>query len=60
MIQVFGWTPVLLGAVVATGVAFVCVRFLVGWLTKRGLGIFAWYRLAVAAVLTVFLARGWI
>lgn len=58
MIQVFGWTPVLLGAVVATAVAFVCVRFLVGWLTRRGLGIFAWYRLGVAAVLTVLLARG--
>lgn len=60
MIQVFGWMPVLLGAVVATAVAFVCVRFLVGWLTRRGLGIFAWYRLGVAAVLTVMLARGWI
>lgn len=60
MLQVFGWTPVLVGGIVATVVAAVCVRFLVGWLTRRGLGVFAWYRLGVAAVLTVLLAQGWI
>ncbi len=60
MLQVFGWTPVLIGGLVATVVAALCVRFLVGWLTRRGLGIFAWYRLAVAAVLTTLLACGWI
>jgi undecaprenyl-diphosphatase len=60
MIQVFGWTPVLLGGIVATIVAAVCVRFLVSWLTRRGLGVFAWYRLVVAGVLTALLAAGWI
>lgn len=52
MIQVFGWTHVVLGCVVATITAVICVRFLVTWLTRHGLGIFAWYRLALAAVLT--------
>ncbi len=53
MIQVFGWTNVILGAVVAAITAAVCVRFLVSWLTRHGLGLFAWYRLIVAAVLGV-------
>ncbi|MGH7945911.1 MAG: undecaprenyl-diphosphate phosphatase [Opitutaceae bacterium] len=53
MIQVFGWSNVILGGVVAAITAAVCVRFLVHWLTRHGLAIFAWYRLALAAVLAV-------
>jgi undecaprenyl-diphosphatase len=51
MIQVFGWSQVLLGAVVAAITAAICVRFLVHWLTRHGLAVFAWYRLVVAAAL---------
>jgi undecaprenyl-diphosphatase len=51
MIQVFGWSHVLLGGVVAAITAAICVRFLVHWLTRHGLGVFAWYRIVVAAVL---------
>lgn len=51
MIQVFGWTHVLLGCAVAAVTAAVCVRWLVGWLTRHGLAAFAYYRLALAAVL---------
>ena len=51
MIAVFGWSHVLLGAVVAAVTAALCVRFLVHWLTRHGLGVFAWYRLALAGVL---------
>jgi len=51
MIQVFGWPHVLLGAIVAAVTAALCVRWLVGWLTQHGLAVFAWYRLATAAVL---------
>ena len=53
MIQVFGWSHVLLGAVVAAVTAAVCVRWLVNWLTRHGLAVFAWYRLAMAALLAV-------
>jgi undecaprenyl-diphosphatase len=53
MIQVFGWTNVILGAVVAAITAAICVRFLVHWLTRHGLGLFAWYRLILAASLAV-------
>ena len=51
MIQVFGWPHVLLGCVVATVCAALAVRFLVTWLTRHGMGVFAYYRLALAAVL---------
>lgn len=52
MIAVFGWPHVLLGAVVATLSAAIAVRFLVSYLTRHGLAVFAWYRLAMAAVLS--------
>jgi len=42
---------VILGAVVAAVTAAVCVRFLVHWLTRHGLALFAWYRIALAATL---------
>ncbi|PAW64092.1 MAG: hypothetical protein B9S34_13180 [Opitutia bacterium Tous-C1TDCM] len=53
VIQVFGWSHALLGGAVAAVTAALCVRFLVHWLTRHGLAIFAWYRLALAAVLGV-------
>ena len=60
MIQVFGWPHVLLGAVVASVTAAISVRFLVNWLTRHGLVAFAIYRLAMAALLGVLLAGGWL
>jgi undecaprenyl-diphosphatase len=53
MIAVFGWPHVLLGAVVATVSAAAAVKFLVSFLNRHGLALFAWYRVALAAVLTV-------
>lgn len=51
MIQVFGWSHVLLGCVVAAITAAVSIRFLIHYLTRHGLGLFAVYRLVTAAVL---------
>jgi len=51
MIEVFGWSHVLLGCIVATITAAVAVKFLVGWLSRHGMAIFAYYRLAFAALL---------
>ena len=53
MIAVFGWSHVLIGCVVAAVTAALCVRWLVGWLTRHGLALFAYYRLMIAAVLAV-------
>jgi undecaprenyl-diphosphatase len=58
MIQVFGVSHVLLGAVVAAITAALCVRFLVHWLTRHGLAVFAWYRIAVAVALAVVFYLG--
>ena len=52
MVSVFGWPHVLLGIVVATVAAAAAVKFLVSYLSRHGLTVFAWYRLAVAAVLS--------
>jgi undecaprenyl-diphosphatase len=57
MIAVFGWPHVLLGIAVATVFAAASVRFLVGYLTRHGLGLFAGYRLAMAALLGALYLR---
>ena len=54
MIQVFGWPHVLLGCAVAAVSAFFAVRFLVGFLTRHGLGVFAIYRVALAGALAAW------
>lgn len=54
MIEVFGWQNVIIGGVVATITAAVCVRFLVTWLMRYGLAMFAWYRLVLALVLMLY------
>ena len=51
MIAVFGWPHVLLGMAVATIAAAGAIRFLVGYLTRHGLAVFAWYRLLLAGAL---------
>jgi len=54
MIQVFGWSHVLLGCVVAAITAAIAVKFLVHFLSRHGLAAFAVYRLALAAVLAAW------
>lgn len=58
MLAVFGWPHILLGCVVAALTAAVAVKFLVNFLTQHGLIAFAVYRLALAGLLGLLLARG--
>jgi undecaprenyl-diphosphatase len=51
IIQIFGWPSVIIGIVVAAITASISVRFFIKLLLKEGLAPFAWYRLALAAVL---------
>lgn len=60
MIEVFGWSHVLIGCVVAAVTAALAIRFLIHYLTRHGLGLFAIYRLVTAAALMVCLWQGWI
>jgi hypothetical protein len=53
MIQVFGWSNVLLGAFVAAISALIAVKFLVHFISRHGLAVFAYYRLALAVALLV-------
>lgn len=54
MIEVFGWSSVLLGALVAAVSAALAVKFLVHFIGRHGLAVFAYYRLALAFALAVF------
>lgn len=54
MIEVFGWSSVLLGGLVAAISALVAVKFLVHFISRHGLAGFAYYRLALAVVLILF------
>jgi undecaprenyl-diphosphatase len=51
MIAVFGWPHVALGIVAAGVSAALAVRFLVSYLGRHGLGVFAIYRVILAVVL---------
>lgn len=54
MIEVFGWSSVLLGGLVAAISAALAVKFLVHFIGRHGLAVFAYYRLALAVVLAAF------
>lgn len=54
MVTVFGWPHLLLGGVVAAVSAGVAVKFLVHYLTRHGLGLFAVYRILLAGLLAAW------
>lgn len=54
MIEVFGWTHVILGGVIAAATAAACLRLLVICLMRYGLALFAWYRLVLAGALWAY------
>jgi undecaprenyl-diphosphatase len=58
MFEVIGWTPIVVGLVVATISAALAVKWLVAFLTKHGLAVFGYYRLILTAVLGGAIAMG--
>jgi undecaprenyl-diphosphatase len=56
LFETLGLGAVALGIAVATVSAALAVRWLVGFLSRRGLGPFGWYRIALAAVLAALFA----
>jgi undecaprenyl-diphosphatase len=46
--------PVLLGCLIAGASAAVSVVWLIGYLSRRGLGVFVWYRIVLSVVILAF------
>ena len=55
MLDAFGPLPLVVGFVAATVSAALAIRWLVGWLQTHGMGIFAGWRLGLAAVVAALL-----
>jgi undecaprenyl-diphosphatase len=58
IISTFGWLSPVVGLVVAGITAFVAVKWMISYLTRRSLSIFGWYRLAAAAAAAVLVLAG--
>jgi undecaprenyl-diphosphatase len=58
MFTVLGWTPILIGMLVAAIAALFTIRWLMSYLANHGLVAFGWYRLALAAVLVGLVVAG--
>lgn len=58
MVNELGLTAIAIGFVVAAASAWASVRWMVGYLERRGLALFGWWRLALAALVAFLLASG--
>jgi undecaprenyl-diphosphatase len=54
--QVYPAGPASVGLLVAAVTAFVSVKWLVGYVSRNGLGVFAWYRISLGGAILAILA----
>lgn len=59
MLETYGLFPLATGFIAAWVSAMLAMRWMVTWLTHRGLGVFAWWRLGAATMVGVLLVLGW-
>jgi len=55
-----GWTPVVVGVIVAMIAAAISIKWLVSWLQHHSLEIFGWWRIVVGLGFFAAIALGWI
>jgi len=60
LLTTLGIGPSVVGFVVATISAALAIKWLVAYLTRHGLAVFGWYRLALSAVFVALIAAGWL
>lgn len=58
LFDTYGAAPLAVGFVSAAVSAFAAIRWMLGWLNRRGLALFAWWRLAAAAGVAAMLLSG--
>lgn len=58
MLEEFGWVSLIIGFVTAWISAVIAVKWMVSYLTKHGLGIFGYYRIALAVCVAVAIWLG--
>lgn len=57
-IEVLGPLPIVVGIATATVSAALAIKWLVGFLSRHGVSTFGWYRIVLAGVMAVMIARG--
>lgn len=60
MLEAYGWTPMIIGSLAAWISAVAAVKWMVSYLKRRGMELFGYYRVALAAAVTIMLWRQWI
>lgn len=58
MVAAFGTGPIVIGVTASAISAALAIKWFVAFLTRRGLGPFGWYRLAVAVLFAALLLLG--
>ena len=53
-----GWVPTIIATIVAFGVAYLSIAWLLRFVAKNDFSVFIWYRVGLGALLVVFLLTG--
>jgi undecaprenyl-diphosphatase len=60
MLETYGWAPIAIGFVAAWLSAVLAVKWMVSYLNRHGLGVFGYYRIALALIVAALILSGWL